>query len=314
MRGTVHGTGGGVYRIVLDDGRAVDASIRGRVKREARAGSRVVVGDRVQVEPGVEGAWTIEAVEARTSQVVRRSGPSRRAKVVAANVDRMLVTVAALDPQPRLEVIDRLLVLAEADQLAATLVVNKIDLPGAEKAAEGLLELYRGVGYEALSVSAASGYRLSALEEVLSRGTSVLLGPSGVGKSSLLNALAPELALRTGELSGKSRRGRHTTVSSRLIRLDCGGLVADTPGFAEVGLWGVELVELDQCFPEMRALRDRCRFRGCTHLSEPECAVREALQKGEIPASRHASYRLLRGELEAAEIRRPSPDRPAGEG
>ena len=122
------------------------------------------------------------------------------------------------------------------------------------------------------------------------------LGPPGAGKSSLLNAVQPGLRLRTGEVSRKSGAGRHTTVSSRLVQLSCGGAVADTPGFSDVGLWEMDPAELDVCFPEMRELRDACRFRGCAHLKEPDCAVREAVSEGRIPRERYESYAALRAE------------------
>jgi ribosome biogenesis GTPase len=149
-------------------------------------------------------------------------------------------------------------------------------------------------------VSAKSGEGLESLRAELCRGTSALIGPSGVGKSSLLNALDPGLALRTGTLSGKSGTGKHTTVSSRLIELACGGFVADTPGFSDVALWGIAPAELAGCFPEF-ARAEPCRFRGCAHAQEPGCGVREALEDGRIHAARYRSYLKLYGEaLEAA--------------
>lgn len=306
--GTVHETVGGVYRIVFGDAASVEASLRGRLKREELAGSRVVVGDEVEVHPIVgagsgETDWVIERVLERRSQIVRRSGPGRKPKVIAANVDRLVVVVAAAEPAPRREVIDRLLVLAEADRVEAVLVVNKVDLPAARAMADELTSVYRGVGYRVIEASAATGQGLDELRQVLCQGTSALVGPSGVGKSSLLNTLEPELGLRTGQLSRKVQRGRHTTVSSRLIDLACGGRVADTPGFAEVGVWGVDPDHMDLCFPEFRALRDECRFRGCTHRHEPDCAVRAAVEAGTVDAARLEVYELLRDEAESDRIR-----------
>ncbi len=301
----MHASTGGRYDVVLETGERVEASLRGRLKRQARTGDRVVVGDVVQVERGDDAGVTIEHVEPRHSQVVRRSGPGRHAKVVAANVDRVLVVVSAADPVTRPEVIDRLLVLAEADHLEACLVVNKIDLPGAEAVVERLRRMYEPLGYPVLALSASTGQGLQALRQTLSRGTSVLVGPSGVGKSSLLNALEPGLTLRTGAVSERDGRGRHTTVSARLLPVAAGGLVADTPGFAEAGVWGVESAELDRCFPEFDEARHACRFRGCSHLTEPGCAVLEATRGGTIDPSRYQSYRAIREELLALETDRP---------
>jgi ribosome biogenesis GTPase len=308
MTGVVHATGGGVYVVALEEGRQVEASLRGRLKRQVRTGDRVVVGDRVEVAEDESGGWTIEEVHPRRTQVVRRSGPAGRAKVIAANVDRVLVVIAAGAPAPRQEVVDRLVVLAEADGIEAVLVINKIDLPDAASVAGPLAATYRAVGYEVVEVSARSGEGLDALRSMLCRGTCALVGPSGAGKSSLLNAIEPSLGLRTGALSRRLERGRHTTVSARLIPLSCGGRVADTPGIGEAGVWGVALEDLDGCFPEMAARRDACHFRGCSHVHEPGCAVREALDAGEIDRGRYDSYLVLREE--AAERRRQDPGAP----
>jgi ribosome biogenesis GTPase len=197
------------------------------------------------------------------------------------------------------------LVIGEANSLETILVLNKIDLlkeTGGDQSKNrtewttglhGLAGLYRKVGYPVLETSAVSGEGLEPLKEVLCAGTSALLGPSGVGKSSLLNAIEPGLGLRTGELSHKKARGRHITVSARMIPLGCGGLVADTPGFSDVGVWGVDQRELESCFPDFHPYREGCQFRGCTHLHEPNCAVQDALQEGWIDAGRFQSYSSL---------------------
>jgi ribosome biogenesis GTPase len=282
----------------LEDGRTVHAVLRGRVKRQSRVGDRVVIGDRVEVErvegSGEDGEWAIEAVLPRASVITRQGHSERRPKVIAANLDRMFAVVAARDPEPRLAQLDRLLVIAEANGIPATVVVNKVDLSSTAEPLERMRTLYEDVGYPVLAVSAESGRGLEELREALSHGTSALIGASGVGKSSLLNALAPSLDLRVGELSRRVRRGRHTTVRSRLLELPFGGLVADTPGFGDVGVWGVPADEVEDCFPEIRALRDECRFRGCAHVKEPGCAVLEAVQSGAIARSRWESYRALR--------------------
>lgn len=295
--GTVHATVGGVYTVVMDDGRRVEATLRGRLKRDRKSRERVVIGDRVELESAGD-AWTVETRKERDSAFVRRDAGGRGRKVVAANLDRVMVVVAVREPDPGPELVDRLLVAAEASGMHPVLVLNKVDLEGAREVAEELGELYRSVGYRVLSVSAETGEGLDALAEDLCSGSSALVGPSGVGKSTLLNAIDEGLELPTGALSRKTGQGRHTTTNARLIPLSCGGLVADTPGFGDVGLWGVEPEELDACFPEMRPLLGRCRFRGCSHLHEPDCAVLEAVESGDIARSRWKSYAALRAEAD----------------
>jgi len=317
LNGLVYASEGGVYQVMLDSGEMVEASLRGRVKREVRTGDRVVIGDEVEVLRDAEGSITIEGVAPRRAQVVRRGPGGRRPKVIAANVDRLVIVASARRPEPGQTVLDRLLVVGEANGLEPVLVMNKVDLLGETDSEEGgdeapartLIRLYRGLGYSVLETSAKGGDGLDALKELLCSGTSALVGPSGVGKSTLLNAIQPGLSLRTGALSEKMGRGRHTTVSGRLIPLGCGGLVADTPGFSDVGVWGVDVRELEGCFPEFVARRDGCRFRGCTHLHEPGCPVRDAIAAGEIDAGRFESYRTLYEEAKEADARFPG--RPA---
>ena len=299
VRGLVHETGGGVYRVCLEDGREVEASLRGRLKRQQRTGSRVVIGDMVTV--GTSGdAWTIESVKERSTELVRRGRGGRAAKLLAANLDKAVMVVAAKNPDATVELIDRLLMLGEASGMRSILVINKLDVAGAGEVAARFAPIYRSIGYEVLPLSAETGEGLEPLRMRMCEGTSTLIGPSGAGKSSLLNSIDPGLALRTGELSRKTRTGRHTTVSSRIIPLACGGLVADTPGFGDVGLWGVAPEQVADCFPEFADPSELCRFRGCTHVHEPDCGVRIALEAGDIISSRYQSYLTARAEAEEA--------------
>ncbi len=288
-----------MYRVRLEDHRDVEASLRGRLKRQQRTGSRVVIGDVVTL--GTSGdAWTIESVEERSTELVRRGPGGRAPKLLAANLDKAFMVVAAKNPDVTVELIDRLLVLGEASGMQVILVINKLDALGAPDVEARFAPMYRTIGYEVLPVSAETGEGLELLGRRMCEGISTLIGPSGVGKSSLLNAINPELALRTGELSRKTRSGRHTTVSSRVISLACGGLVADTPGFGDVGLWGVAPEAVAGCFPEFADPCERCRFRRCTHVHEPDCGVRAALEAGGIFDSRYRSYLTARAEAEAA--------------
>jgi ribosome biogenesis GTPase len=288
-----------VYEVRLDGGRVVEASLRGRLKLEARTGDRVVAGDHVTLGRWHD-AWVVESVGARQTAIVRRGRGGRRAKVVAANLDRALVVVATRDPAASHQLIDRLLVVAEASGMHPLLVVNKADLDGGRGVAEELTALYGGIGYPVLVTSTVTDEGIAELRRHLCRGAAALVGPSGAGKSSLLNAVDPSLSLRTGALSGRTRRGRHTTVSVRLVALACGGLVADTPGFGDVGLWEVAPEDLEHCFPELAAFSSACRFVGCAHLKDTGCAVRAAVERGEVAESRYRSYVALREETERA--------------
>ena len=294
--GTVLGAVGGVYSIELAGGEHVEAVLRGRLKRNVRSDDRVVAGDDVRLERQ-DDRWVIAAVEPRRSQLVRRApGPGRRRpRTMVANIDRVVLVFAAARPTPNPGTLDRLLVLAEANALESLIVLNKLDLAG-EAAAAAFLAPYQAAGYRTLRTSAATGAGVAELRATLCQGRSVLAGPSGAGKSSLLNAVQPGLGLRIGAISEAVGKGKHTTVAARLIRLGCGGYVADTPGLREVGMWDVADRQLEHCFPEFRPLLGRCRFDDCSHTHEPDCAIREALAAGALSAGRYDSYVTLRAE------------------
>jgi ribosome biogenesis GTPase len=271
------------------------AALRGRVKHEA--GVKLAVGDGVLVRRDAHGRfWSIVEILPRRSRLARRSpGRSRGERVLAANIDQVVVVLAVRSPEPHPGMLDRFLVIAEANHLAARVVVNKVDL--ADRAhAVAIFGGYESLGYPVHYTSCRTGDGLAELEAALRARTSVLAGPSGVGKSSLLNALYPDLDLRVGEISASVNKGRHTTVGSFLHPLPNGGYVVDTPGLREIGLWDIPARGLDACFPEIRSRTDGCRFADCSHLAEPDCAVREALQRGEISPARFASYQKLRDE------------------
>ena len=299
--GLVRTAVGGTYEVELYPGgssaEVVNASLRGRLKQESRTGDAVVVGDRVHVLRHDDGSHTIEAVEDRRTELARRA-PGRqgkhRAKVVVANVDQLVAVFAVTHPEPRLRMLDRFLVLAEANGLEAAIIANKIDLDA--EAARPFAH-YAEIGYPVVLASAETGEGMDEVGDLLHDRISVLTGPSGVGKSSLLNALEPGFSLRVGDVSDAVRKGRHTTVSSVLLPLAAGGYVADTPGLRELGLWGVDEQQLDACFPELRPYLGDCRFRSCTHTHEPGCAVIEAVEDGRVDRDRYESYvALVEGE------------------
>lgn len=277
----------------MHQGRVVEAVLRGRLKQQQRTGDAVVVGDRVEVRAHEDGGHTIEGVAERETELARTApGAGHRAKVMAANVDQMLVVFSVAHPAPRLRMLDRFLVLAEANGLDSLIVANKTDLGASEDL--DMFRVYEDIGYAVLFTSAVTGDGLGPLRERLCGRISALAGPSGVGKSSLLNAIEPGLGLRTGAVGQVVKKGRHTTVSARLIPLACGGHVADTPGLRELGLWGIDAADLDLHFPEFRPHLDACRFgRSCSHTVEPDCGVQQALAAGAIPGPRYDSYVAL---------------------
>lgn len=283
---------GAQYRVAGPAGE-LRAVLRGKLKRDT---PRVVVGDVVQLEPEPGGElFGIVGVEERTSLLERRTPEGRGTRPVAANIDQVLVVSAAVDPAPVPQLVDRLLVLAEANSIPAVAVINKVDLdPGV-----ALAERLRAAGYDVFTTSARTGAGIAELRERLQGRVSVVTGPSGVGKSSLLNAVQPGLRLRTGEISARVRRGTHTTVSAVMIPLEEGGYLLDTPGFSEVGLWGIVPRELASCFPEMRPYIGECRYGDCRHVREPGCAIRAAVEQGAIAPDRYDSYRVLLEEVEA---------------
>lgn len=300
MRGVVlHGTGG-TWHVRGEDGQTRQAVLRGAVKHAA--GVKLAVGDEVVLEADPRGrAWAISEILPRRSQLVRRApGRARGERVVAANVDQVVVVFAIAHPEPHPRMLDRFLVIAEANGLAARVVINKIDLASPEEARRRF-GVYETLGYPLHLTSCTAGVGLETLHAALIGSTSVLTGPSGVGKSSLMNAMYPGLHLRVGDISASVDKGRHTTVGAFMHPLPDGGFVVDTPGLREVGLWGVASDRLAACFPEIGARADDCRFADCRHRAEPDCAVRDAVARGDISEARYDSYLKLLAEAEEAE-------------
>jgi len=301
-RGVVLSGTGGVWRVRAIDGTECDASLRGRLKQESRY-RKLAVGDDVDiVEDAPGGAWSITGIHARRTQLARRApGGGRGERVVVANVDQVVVVFSVAKPEPHVRMIDRFLVIAEGNELPARLVLNKVDLDDGSGGISALAADYEHAGYPVHRTSVKQNVGLDALRAVLVNRTTALTGPSGVGKSSLINSLYPGLNLRVGEISESVNKGRHTTVGAVLVPLPGGGYVVDTPGLREVGMWGLSAAELDRCFPEFRPVLGECRFQDCRHFTEPGCAVRTGVAAGTISAARHESYVKLRGELAEAE-------------
>jgi ribosome biogenesis GTPase len=315
-RGVVVGGTGGVWRVRLETGETIEASLRGRLKKSnsgkradgslrrdtitAAAGTlKLAVGDDVRLDRTDADVWAIAEILPRRSKLARRApGGGQGERILVANVDQVLVMVAAANPEPHPRMLDRFLVIAEGNALHARIIINKIDLVG-EAAARERFAVYERIGDPVHYTCVKTGLGLTGLHEVLAGRRSVLTGPSGVGKSSLLNALFPGSNLRVGDISESVNKGRHTTVGALMLPLPNadGGYVIDTPGLREVGLWGFPAEALEQCFPEIRQLRDSCRFANCRHRAEPDCAVRSGIETGQVSAQRYDSYVRLLEEL-----------------
>jgi ribosome biogenesis GTPase len=284
----------GFYTVQTEHGSLV-CRLRGRLKKGAAGGDLVALGDRVCVRPLEDGSGIIEEIEPRSHALVRKAPKARGEyqQVLLANPDQVVLVFACANPQPHLRMLDRFLVIAEQQGIPAVIVANKIDLVGLEAARE-IFSLYVPLGYPVHYTSAKTGHGVDALRDQLAGKISALAGPSGVGKSSLLNAVQPELGLQVREVSSATTKGRHGTVIRQMFPLDAGGYVADLPGLRELALWDIAPEELDGYFPELRGLVQECQFNDCTHLNEPGCAVRAAVEAGRVHPERYESYLRLR--------------------
>lgn len=304
LSGVVIKAQSGFFTVLTEAGASVVCHLRGKLKHKRQSHDLAAIGDRVTVTVQAEGLGMIETVAPR-QRVLARQAPSGhgragqraseqgKAQIIIANPDQAVFVFACAEPAPRLGALDRYLVMAEAVGLPAVICANKADLLNPAHA-EALFAVYPPLGYPVLFTSTHTGQGLAALRERLRGRLSVLAGPSGVGKSSLLNALQPGLGLRARTVSQTTQKGRHTTVHPELLPLAVGGFVADTPGMRALALWDVEPEELDGYFVEIRPLVRYCAFSDCRHLTEPGCAVRDAVSAGHIAASRYQSYCRLR--------------------
>ena len=274
--------------------------LRGRLMKGKRVGDVVAVGDRVRVlETGGENG-VIEAVEERKSKISRMAPRPQGdyQQILIANPDQVVLVFSCARPKPRFGMLDRFLVIVEKQLLPAIIVANKVDLVTLDEA-QSMFQVYTRLGYACIYTSTRNGLGIATLKAQLANKISLLTGPSGAGKTSLLNAIQPELGLAVRSVSETTTKGRHTTVVRELFPLDGGGFVADTPGLKALGLWDIEAEELDGYFRELSKLVEHCQFSDCTHVSEPGCAVRLALQDGEIDPRRYQSYIRMRfGEVE----------------
>ena len=294
VRGLITRTQSGFYTVETKTGLLI-CQLRGRLKKGPRLGDLVAVGDWVQVSPLADGEGVIEAVEQRQRMLIRMAPTpnGEYQQIIIANPDQAVLVFSCARPEPHLGMLDRFLVIAEKQGIPVLIVANKTDLLTSIQA-QALFERYAELGYPLVYASARRGDGVEELRQRLAGRLSVFAGPSGVGKSSLLNAIQPGLGIAVREVSQATEKGKHTTVVRQLFPLQGGGYVADTPGLKALALWDIQPEELDGYFPELRELVAECQFSDCTHLHEPGCAVLAAVDAGRVHPERYASYARMR--------------------
>jgi ribosome biogenesis GTPase len=306
--GTVFQINSGNYFVKTEMAEVIVCKLRGNLKKElvySTSGSRprrvdsakrrrstdpIAVGDRVRIDSAL---GIIEEILPRHSELSRDSPSQHGQHVLVANLDQVLIVVAARDPQPDLRLLDRFLIVAEAAEIEASVVVNKMDkLEGDDAETRAALAIYEKIGYPVFFVSARQGWGIADLRARLEKKISAFAGASGVGKSSLLNAIQPGLALKTGDIGKSTRMGRHTTTSAELVPLgdNHDGWLADTPGLRQVEFWQVDKMDIPFCFPEFAPYLGQCRFPNCRHIGELGCAILAAHDENRIDARRYQSY------------------------
>jgi ribosome biogenesis GTPase len=295
MKGLVIKSTGSWYQVLSDTGLRVDCRMVGKFRmKDIKTTNPIAVGDRVEfeLEPELE-TGVITQLEERKNYIIRKSvNLSKQAQIIAANLDQAFLVVTLVSPRTSLGFIDRFLVTAEAYDVPASLIFNKLDLfsdEGLEILAE-YEKIYTDLGYPCYHVSAKEGTHIDEIKSLLKDKVSLISGHSGVGKSTLINAILPDAGVKTGAVSDWSDKGQHTTTFAEMYTLPFGGYLIDTPGIRELGIIDIEQQELGHFFPEFRERMNTCRFNNCRHINEPGCAVLAAVENGEIEPSRYDSY------------------------
>ncbi len=282
------------FTVETPEGSRYRCAVKGTFRLKGkRTSSPVVVGDRVRFEPYNDGTGLIREVEPRKNYIIRRAANlSHESQIIAANIDQSMLICSLVQPRTLTGFIDRFLVAAESYRIPVILVFNKIDLYGEKEMneLEELTGIYRDAGYEVLHTSVPEKKNLDLFREKLRNKTTLLSGNSGVGKSSLINAVEPGLNLKTRPVSHYHKTGRHTTTYSEMFPLSFGGYIIDTPGIRGFGLVEIQKEEIYHFFPEIFKYSAGCEYYNCTHTHEPGCAVRKAVEEGKIALSRYNSY------------------------
>jgi ribosome biogenesis GTPase len=302
MKGAVTKSTGSWYFLYDETGKTHKARMRGKFRMDnIQHTNPVAVGDLVEFEIDGDGLAVIHKIHERKNYIIRRSvNLSKKTHIIASNIDKAFLIVTVSNPKTSFGFIDRFLVTCEAYHIPAVLLFNKMDSYDAEnlKLVKNYKDIYEKAGYETLEISAKTGLNLAILKNLLKNKISLFSGHSGVGKSTLLNKLNPDLKIKTSEISDFNQKGQHTTTFAEMYNWPFGGFCIDTPGIKEFGLVDMEKEEIQDYFPEIFALKNQCKFDNCLHLNEPKCAVRNAVETGKIAESRFESYLGFLEEIE----------------
>jgi len=299
MVATVYKSTGSWYKVKTEDGSEFNARVKGKFKIDSITSTNpIAVGDkvRIEMENEEEGSVVINEISARKNYITRQSPHNKNQHhIIAANLDQSLLFATLKDPKTSQGFIDRFLIASEAYHVPAIIVFNKSDLYG-EKELKKFSEvklIYGNIGYKVLPMSLAKNTGIEEVKALLKNKVTLLTGHSGVGKSSFINIIFPQLTLKTQDVSGWSGKGLHTTTFAEMFDLDFGGKIIDTPGLREFALMDIPRQELSHFFPEMRALINDCQFNNCMHIEEPGCAIKSAVNEGKIAIDRYVSYRNI---------------------
>ncbi|KAA6301130.1 MAG: putative ribosome biogenesis GTPase RsgA [Candidatus Ordinivivax streblomastigis] len=308
MRGLVVKNTGSWYQVKTDgDGQLIACKIKGNFRlKNIKSTNPVAVGDYVRIVLNQEGTAFITDIEDRRNYIVRRSpNLSKQLHILAANLDQCMLMITVSYPETSTTFIDRFLAAAEAYRVSVKLLFNKIDTYNEDELRylEGLINLYTHIGYPCFKISALKDEGIDRLKEELKGKVTLIAGHSGVGKSTLINTVLPELNIKTDEISAYHKKGVHTTTFSEMFFIPEGGYIIDTPGIKGFGTFDMEKEEIGHYFPEIFSMSERCRYNNCTHRREPECAVREAVEQHHISQSRYTSYLSMLADEEDGKYR-----------